>query len=105
MQPYCEGLDANGCPVIRRAKIIDDLLTPAERLAACASATVIIEQILGMTASRPFPFGAPVYMSFMTRPKAKRHHHRELLLTRGCDVSLYYCPEYNSSSDMATCDA
>lgn len=94
-RPTYEALDQNGYPVIRSARVIGELTTPADRLAACSEATGAIAQRLGRPASRRIAFGLPVCAAFMTAPEAKKHPQRKLLETRGCDISLDLCPSYN----------
>lgn len=80
---------------MRPARIIDNLPTPACRLAACDEVTGAIAQLLGRPASRRIAFGLPVFAAFMTAPEAKKHPQRKLLETRGCDISLNLCATYN----------
>ena len=87
-----EGLDQQGYPLVRQAKVIGELPTPEMRSEACAEATAAIGARLGLRVVRMIPFGEPVYKAFgMTHPDAKNHREHILLLTRGCDVSLDLC--------------
>lgn len=94
-RPTYEALDQNGHPIARPARIIDELETPAARLAACVDATTAIAQLLGRSAVRQIAFGLPVFAAFMTAPEAKKHPLRKLLETRGCDIPLDLCATYN----------
>lgn len=100
-RPDYEALDAQGLPYVRPARTIHELPSPEDRMAACASATAVVERQLGQTATRRIPFGAPVYTAFMTRPEAKKHRDSALLLTLGCDLPLSLCPEYAPVSSEA----
>ena len=89
--PY-EGLDSQGFPVMREAKVIGELPTPETRGEACAEAAAALGAKLGLPLVRSIPFGAPVYEAFgMRRPDAKKHAESTLLLKLGCDVPLGYC--------------
>lgn len=94
-RPNYEALDQNGRPFTRPARIIAELPTPACRLVACSEATAEISQLLGLPAVRRIAFGVPVFAGFMTAPESKKHPQRQLLETRGCDVSLDLCAAYN----------
>lgn len=94
-RPTYEALDQSGHPFLRPARIIGELPTPACRKAASSDATDSVAQLLDRPAVRQIAFGLPVFAAFMTAPEAKKHPQRELLETRGCDVSLDLCATYN----------
>lgn len=96
-RPMYEALDGMGLPYFRPAKVVGELPTPEERGKALIEATPVIASKLGMKQISNVKFGTPVFCAFdgMTRPKAKHHAESRLLLTRGDDVSLDYCPSYN----------
>ena len=96
--PY-EGLDSQGFPVIREAKVIGELPTPEMRGQACAEAAAVLGAKLGLNVVRSIPFGAPVYEAFgMRRPDAKKHAESDLLLKLGCDVPLEFCCQQRNVS-------
>ena len=95
MRPLYEGLDDGGFPCIRESRVIDELPTPEIRLAACTEATTTIATLIDKEPSRKISFGSRVYEAFMTKPEAVKHEHSDLLMRRGCEVSLDYCPTYN----------
>lgn len=96
-RPEYEALDGNGLPHIREARVVHELPTPEARGDALRSATQSIAQLLQITARRTIPFGAPVFVAFgLTRPQAKAHKLAQLLLTKGEDLSLDHCPQYNT---------
>lgn len=89
--PY-EGLDSQGFPEMREAKVIGELPTPVMRGEACAEAATVLGAKLGLNVVRSLPFGAPVYEAFgMRRLDAKKHADNHLLLKLGCDVPLEHC--------------
>lgn len=95
-RPNYEATNGQGLPYIRLAKFVDELPSPDDRLRALDSATHQVARLLNSVATRRIPFGAPVFVAFgLTRPQAKNHAQATLLLTRGQDLSLDYCPEYN----------
>ena len=86
-----EALDGTGRPAMRAATVIGEL-PHQDRATACAEAAEVIGKMLGRSASRSIPFGAPVYEAFgFTRPAAKAHPKASLLLTLGHNVSLSFC--------------
>lgn len=96
VRPNYEALNRQGIPCIRVAQIVGELPTPDERSRALDSATQQVAKMLSSVATRRIPFGAPVFVAFgLTRPQAKNHAYATLLLTKGEDLSLDYCPEYN----------
>lgn len=89
--PYL-ALDGNGHEVERSARVIGELPTPADRLAACREAAVGIAKLIGRPTPDRIAFGAPAYLAFgMTRAEAKRSEHAEILLKSGDDMPLIYC--------------
>lgn len=93
-RPLYEGLDQVGYAVLRPAWSIWELPTPASRLQACEEATGEIARMLGLSARRLIAFGLPAHAAFMIAPEARNHPQRQLLETRGCDLSLDLCPLY-----------
>lgn len=95
-RPHYEAANSQGLPYIRLAKIVGELPNSDDRLRALDSATQQVARLLNSVATRRIPFGAPVFVAFgLTRPQAKNHAQATLLLTRGQDLSLDFCPEYN----------
>lgn len=94
-RPDYLALDAQGFEITRKALVIGELPHEA-RAAACFEAAAPIASKLNLPAPERIKFGVPVFQSFgLTRPQAKQHKQRDLLLTPGDDVSLDYCPSYN----------
>ena len=80
--------------ITRKAMVIGELPHEA-RAAACEEAALPIATQLNLPAPERIKFGVPLFQSFgMTRPQAKQHKQRTLLLTPGHDVSLDFCPSY-----------
>lgn len=95
-RPEYEALDGQGRAYLRNARVVGELPSAQDRAAALESATQEVAKLMQVCAQRRIPFGAPVFVAFgLTRPQAKIHVHAELLLTKGCDLSLDYCPEYS----------
>jgi len=95
-RPEYQALDGQGFEYLRTALVIGELPLEA-RASALIEATTAIATKVGLNAVKHIPFGAPVFTAFegMNRPKAKHHAESKLLLTKGDDVSLDYCPSYN----------
>lgn len=94
-RPAYEALDGQGVPFERPARVVGEL-PYAERGTALASATLEVAKRLNMAAQRQIPFGGPVFVAFgLSRQQAKQHAESALLMTRGDNLSLDYCPEYN----------
>lgn len=84
-----EALDQTGRPYVREARVVNELPTPAARLAALESATLTIARRLSMSARSRIQFGAPVYVAFgLTRSQARDHALARLLMSMGADLSL-----------------
>jgi len=95
-RPEYQALDSQGFEYPRPAQVIGELPLEA-RASALIEATAAIATKVGLNAVKHIPFGAPVFTAFdgMNRPKAKHHVESKLLLSKGDDVSLDYCPSYN----------
>lgn len=95
-RPEYKALDNQGFEYLRTALVIGELPLEA-RDSAMIEATAAISTKAGLNAVKRIAFGAPVFTAFhgMNRPKAKHHAESKLLLTKGDDVSLDYCPSYN----------
>lgn len=95
-RPDYEALDNQGLPYTRPSRVVGELPTPAQRIAALAEATPAIAQRIGIPACGVVKFGDPVFRAFvgLDRNKAKRHPDAALLLTMGDDVPLDYCASY-----------
>ena len=95
-RPIYHALDCSGIEYKRSAQIVGEL--PHFQVAAVlAEATASIENMIGLKASKNIQFGVPVFWSFaeFDLAKSKTHVLSKLLLTKGCDLSLDYCPSYN----------
>ncbi|UUZ66353.1 hypothetical protein LP417_35675 (plasmid) [Polaromonas sp. P1-6] len=88
--PEYEALDDAGFPYLRPARLIDELPI-SQRAAALELATEKMSQLLGIPANRTIPFGAPVYVAFMSRPEAKKHSQSVHLLRLGESIPLTFC--------------
>jgi len=98
-RPDYEALDTQGFPYIRAARVVGELPTPEERGAALQAATVEISDRLQLKAQKEICFGTPVHLAFgMTRQQAKNHPQAELLLKKGDEVPLDFCPLYERAS-------
>lgn len=99
--PIVEALDGQGFPRTREARYISDL-PHEERKQALAACGPTLSQAIGAPIVAPVRFGTPVHLAFgLTRPQAKNHPQRDLLLTPGCDLSLSYCPLYETAGGAA----
>lgn len=95
-RPNYEALDGQGLPYIRQARVVGELPTPSDRLVALASASKTLAGRLHLQLHQSIRFGTAVHLAFgLTRQQAKQHSEAKLLLTRGDDISLDQCPEYN----------
>jgi len=93
-RPLYEALDASGRPYWREAQVVHELPTSLDRRKALDEARGQVSGVLGLEASEPLPFGAPIWVAFMPMAMAKKHPMWTLLATRGENLSLDHCPGY-----------
>ena len=99
IRPDYVALDGQGLNYARPSETIDELATPADRMAALETATHEVARRLQMTALHQIKFGTPVFVAFgLTRNQAKTHAFSDLLLKLGSSLSLDCCPEYSPAS-------
>jgi len=92
MWPTVECLVSVGRPYLRPARVVGDLPDIDQRITALEVATMNVARELGLVAVRRIGAGVPTHVAFgMTRPQAKEHAARKLLLTAGIDLPLDYC--------------
>ena len=92
MWPIVECLDSVGRPYLRPARVVGELLDREQRITALEMATLNVARELGLTAVRRIGAGVPTHVAFgLTRPQAKAHAARKLLMTAGTDLPLDYC--------------
>lgn len=99
IRPDYVALDGQGIDYVRPAHTIDELATPADRMAALETSTHEVARRVQMTALHQIKFGTPVFVAFgLTRNQAKTHAFSELLLKHGASLSLDCCPEYRPAA-------
>lgn len=98
-RPVYEALDERGLPHVREAKVVGELPTPEQRRAALLESASEIALIVGIPQICEVKFGSLVFRAFsgMSYRQARAHASAEILLVRGDDVPLYFCPSFTPS--------
>lgn len=84
--PY-EGLNSDGAPVWREARVVGEL-PHNHRFEALERLAPIINRVLGLSLSE-IKFGVPLHrQAGLKRSELSNHSQRELLMKPGCDIPL-----------------